>query len=201
MNELEVALKYENEGVFLYEKLANAFDLNLFSEILTLKKTGLNLLNKYKQDEVEFIPQNIEFKGKKEALNLALEYELRSGEIYDLLSDTTDNEELRDLFFRLWATSENEYKKALLNEIQNTQNKQGEIFNFKNLEQMGLNLDTKSINELNEILAKFKDGKASKDDINAFLQNPYFSFLSGVMLGAVGGILIDQILKENKNLE
>lgn len=196
MNELEVALKYENEGVFLYEKLANAFDLNLFSEILTLKKTGLNLLNKYKQDEVEFIPQNIEFKGKKEALNLALEYELRSGEIYDLLSDMTDNEELRDLFFRLWATSENEYQQALRSEISNIESSENG-FDFDNLKNLGINLDKKSINELNEILGKFKNGKASKDDINAFLQNPYFSFIAGAMCGAVGGVLINQILKNS----
>lgn len=200
MKELEVALNYENEGVVLYEKLASSFDLAVFSEILLLKQTGLNLLNKYKEDEVITAPQDVKFNGKKEALNLALDYELRSGEIYDLLSDTTSDEELRDLFFRLWATSNNEYQKALKNEISNLENKENG-FDFDSLKNLGINLDKKSINELNQILGKFKDGKASKDDISAFLENPYFSFISGAMLGAVGGILIKEILKNsNENL-
>ncbi|QKF64646.1 hypothetical protein [Campylobacter corcagiensis] len=200
MKELEVALNYENEGVVLYEKLASSFDLAVFSEILLLKQTGLNLLNKYKKDEVVVTPQDVKFNGKKEALNLALDYELRSGEIYDLLSDTASDEELRDLFFRLWATSNNEYQKALQNEISNLESKENG-FDFDSLKNLGINLDKKSINELNQILGKFKDGKASKDDINAFLENPYFSFISGAMLGAVGGILIKEILKNsNENL-
>lgn len=196
MRELEVALNYENEGVFLYEKLANAFDISVFSEILLLKQTGLNLLNKYKKDEAIFTPQEIEFSGKKEALNLALAYELRSGEIYDLLSDTVDDEALRDLFFRLWATSNNEYQKALKSEISNLESKESG-FDFDSFKNLGINLDKKSINELNQILGKFRDGKASKDDINAFLQNPYFSFIAGAMCGAVGGVLINQILKNS----
>lgn len=201
MNELQTALNYENQGILLYTEIYNNFKYEIFAQILEVKKAGFVLLESFKTDEVleEFKTPNID--SKKDAIYTALSYEEKAEKIYDKLTNSVNDEKLKDLFFRLWATSENEYKKALLNEIQNTQNKQGEIFNFKNLEQMGLNLDTKSINELNEILAKFKDGKASKDDINAFLQNPYFSFLSGVMLGAVGGILIDQILKENKNLE
>lgn len=202
MKELQTALNYENQGILLYTELCDKFECEIFNQILEIKKAGMSLLENAKTDENmdEILPPVIN--SKKEGIYLALSYEEKSSQIYDELTNSVEDGELKDLFFRLWATSENEYKPALLTQLENLDQKsQNDDFNFDSLKQIGLNLDTKSINELNEILIKFKDGKASKKDINKFLQNPYFSFLSGAMLGAVGGILINQILKENENNE
>lgn len=202
MKELQTALNYENQGILLYTELCDKFECEIFKQILEIKKAGMSLLKNAKTDENidEILPPVIN--SKKEGIYLALSYEEKSSQIYDELTNSVEDGELKDLFFRLWATSENEYKPALLTQLENLDQKsQNDDLNFDSLKQIGLNLDTKSINELNEILVKFKDGKASKKDINKFLQNPYFSFLSGAMLGAVGGILINQILKENENNE
>ncbi|MSN95818.1 hypothetical protein F1B92_01180 [Campylobacter sp. FMV-PI01] len=197
MKELQIALNYENEGILLYSELFNKFGCEIFNQILEIKKSGLNLLQNFKTDESldEIAPQNLI--SLKDGIILALTYENKASFIYDDITNSVTDNALRDIFFRLWATSENEYKKALNLELSKCEDvlKQ-DFFGIENLKQFGLNLDVNSIKELSKILKKLKNGKASQNEIQSFLNHPYFSFLLGAGVGALGGIFINEILKE-----
>ena len=72
--------------------------------------------------------------------------------------------------------------------------------NFK--EDKHINKDTNAFNyarEFSEALEKLKDGKMTANEALNLLQNPNISFIGGAFIGALGGVLLNQLLDKNNN--
>ena len=205
--ELYDAIIHEEQGIKMYEKFALKFNEPVFTEILNVKKTGsdflksANLQNGKNNDflkEISFENLN-NINDKNDAIFKALSYEIESENMYAELASNEDNEALKDLYFRIWATSTNEYKKALQNLLNLETFKDGEQ-NFK--EDKHINKDTNAFNyarELSEALEKLKNGKMSANEALSLLQNPNISFVGGALIGALGGVLLNQLLDKNNS--
>ena len=205
--ELNDAIIHEEEGIKMYEEFALKFNEPVFTEILNVKKTGseflksANLQNGKNNDflkEINFENLN-NINDKNDAIFKALSYEIESENLYAELASNEDNEALKDLYFRIWATSTNEYKKALQNLLNLETFKDGEQ-NFK--EDKHINKDTNAFNytkELSEALEKLKNGKMTANEALNLLQNPNISFIGGALIGALGGVLVNQLLDKNNN--
>lgn len=205
--ELNDAIIHEEQGIKMYEEFALKFNEPVFIEILNVKKTGSDFLksanlqngkNNVFLKEISFENLN-NINDKNDAIFKALSYEIESENLYAELASNEDNESLKDLYFRIWATSTNEYKKALQNLLNLETFKDGEQ-NFK--EDKHINKDTNAFNytkELSEALEKLKNGKMTANEALNLLQNPNISFIGGALIGALGGVLLNQLLDKNNN--
>ena len=205
--ELNDAIIHEEQGIKMYEEFALKFNEPVFTEILNVKKTGseflksANLQNGKNKDflkEISFENLN-NINDKNDAIFKALSYEIESENLYNELASNEDNEALKDLYFRIWATSTNEYKKALQN-LLNLETFKDDEQNFK--EDKHINKDTNAFNytkELSEALEKLKNGKMTANEALNLLQNPNISFIGGALIGALGGVLVNQLLDKNNN--
>ena len=117
LNELlNASYTSEKNALSLYENLASFGDV--FNEIANIRKNAIILIEKFAsahdyelacENEAIFLPA----KNKEDALIQALNYELELNKMYEKFCESLDDEELKDLFFRLWATSNNEYVTSL----------------------------------------------------------------------------------------
>ena len=117
LNELlNASYTSEKNALSLYEILASFGDV--FNEITNIRKNAIILIEKFAsahdyelacENEAIFLPA----KNKEDALIQALNYELELNKMYEKFCESLDDEELKDLFFRLWATSNNEYVASL----------------------------------------------------------------------------------------
>ena len=202
MCDLELAYNKEKAALSLYEKLSS--ENPIFTAICEIRKKGCELLQNYADIK------NIELKSKKANISVpkslqaqlicALNNEMQICEFYEELCQKCDDEVLKDLFFRLWATSNNEYIKALNIQLQSIINEQSTSANKaqtsikENSEQNSLNalfssLDISKDKGLNDFIDKIKNlsqNKISQDDLKQIIQNPHFAFLAGT---AAGGLL------------
>ncbi|NLK67450.1 MAG: hypothetical protein GX282_08260 [Campylobacteraceae bacterium] len=206
------AVSYEEEGIAMYSDFASKFENPVFGQILAIKGAGLNLLKNAKDVEFEAKKEGFDFsniKDEKDAIFTALSYEIRGEKLYSELAANEENEGLKDLYFRIWATSVNEYKEALKgslegaktdkesHEDESSESKQSQNYKYDkhlNPNDMGLN----QLKSLKDSFDKFSSGTATVDDVNSILQNPSFSFVSGALVGALGGVFINQILKKGE---
>ncbi|QKF86528.1 hypothetical protein CBLAS_1361 [Campylobacter blaseri] len=188
----------------MYEGFYEKFQNPLFLQILNVKKTGLEIINPLKQEELtnNIYKKFSNIQDEKNAIFTAIAYEIESENLYDDLTNTIEDEQAKDVFFRLWATSSNEYRPALENELNKKKEEKKDDDEKKHINpnNMGFTFDSKSFNEISEVFNKFSTGSATKEDIEKILNNPNISFFTGAVVGALGGILINQIL-ENKNIE
>ncbi|TWO19804.1 hypothetical protein YZ82_06880 [Campylobacter hyointestinalis] len=185
-----LAYNYENKGLLIYSNFKD--DNDIFAQILAIKKSGIILLESlasiknYKlqnYDHQVITPSNLDDK-----LIVCLNYELELNEFYKNSVEDLDDD-VKDLFFRLWATSNNEYIPAL----------KQQLFN-KN----SANKNKHSTNGIQEFLDKanlIASGKASKDDLQNLLKNPNFSFFGGIAAGSLVGLMINEIINKGKKDE
>ncbi|RAZ48757.1 hypothetical protein [Campylobacter hyointestinalis] len=185
-----LAYNYENKGLLIYSNFKD--DNDIFAQILAIKKSGIILLESlasiknYKlqnYDHQVITPSNLDDK-----LIVCLNYELELNEFYKNSVEDLDDD-VKDLFFRLWATSNNEYIPAL----------KQQLFN-KN----SANKNEHSTNGIQEFLDKanlIASGKASKDDLQNLLKNPNFSFFGGIAAGSLVGLMINEIINKGKKDE
>lgn len=169
-----LAYNYEKFGLNLYSK----FDQNdVFKSICDIRSKGIELISQLATN------YNYKLKRKKISLNLdfpdqidqAIYFEEQINLFYQNATDFVDLE-TRDLFFRLWATSNNEYLKTL-NLIKNPSNLQNMSSDFQDFIKFAKNL---------------QNNKFDKDSINKIINSQEFSLFSGI---AVGG-LISAAIKE-----
>ncbi|RAZ50358.1 hypothetical protein [Campylobacter hyointestinalis] len=185
-----LAYNYENKGLLIYSNFKD--DNDIFAQILAIKKSGIILLESlasiknYKLQNYDhhiITPSNLDDK-----LIVCLNYELELNEFYKNSVEDLDDD-VKDLFFRLWATSNNEYIPAL----------KQQLFN-KN----SANKNKHSTNGIQEFLDKanlIASGKASKDDLQNLLKNPNFSFFGGIAAGSLVGLMINEIINKGKKDE
>ncbi|WP_295147236.1 ferritin-like domain-containing protein [uncultured Campylobacter sp.] len=213
---LNAAFISEKSAEILYENLSDLGEI--FAEILSVRKNGLTLIKTYAKaknlglsnEQIQnafLMPDSLQ-----DALICALNLEIQLNKMYENFTQNLDDEELKDLFFRLWATSNNEYvvalKKALKAELQSdapkakaqeTQNF-SQILNAQGYENLLLKYQ-EDFNQIKEGLQNVVSGKASGAELAKILNNPNFSFFSGLALGALGMTAASKNLRKDETDE
>ena len=215
LNELlNASYTSEKNTLSLYENLASFGDV--FNEIANIRKNAIILIEKFAsthdyelacENEAIFLPA----KNKEDALIQALNYELELNKMYEKFCESLDDEELKDLFFRLWATSNNEYVASLKQRLKEIYSG-CEIKNELNLNEISQNFEQNGItnilenyqNDFNEItksLQNIASGKADKSELAKITNNPNFSFFSGLALGALGISVVSKNFNKDEENE
>lgn len=215
LNELlNASYTSEKNALSLYENLALFGDV--FNEIANIRKNAIILIEKFAsthdyelacENEAIFLPA----KNKEDALIQALNYELELNKMYEKFCESLDDEELKDLFFRLWATSNNEYVASLKQRLKEIYSG-CEIKNELNLNEISQNFEQNGItniletyqNDFNEItksLQNIASGKADKSELAKITNNPNFSFFSGLALGALGISVVSKNFNKDEENE
>lgn len=215
LNELlNASYTSEKNALSLYENLALFGDV--FNEIANIRKNAIILIEKFAsihdyelacENEAIFLPA----KNKEDALIQALNYELELNKMYEKFCESLDDEELKDLFFRLWATSNNEYITSLKQRLKEIYSG-CEIKNELNLNEISQNFEQNGItnilenyqNDFNEItksLQNIASGKADKSELAKITNNPNFSFFSGLALGALGISVVSKNFNKDEENE
>lgn len=215
LNELlNASYTSEKNALRLYEGLASFGEV--FDQIASVRKNAIILIEKFASaHEYELVCENeaifLPAKNKEDALIEALNYENELNKMYEKLCESLDDEELKDLFFRLWATSNNEYIASLkhcLKEIYSGCEAKNEL----NLNEISQNFEQNGItnilesyqNDFNEItksLQNIASGKADKSELAKITNNPNFSFFSGLALGALGISVVSKNLNKDEEDE
>ena len=202
---LNLAYALESQGIAFYENFSDKDEI--FSQILTIKNSGLTLLKDYAQNNNLALGDGIDLEIVKpedpeDALIKAINYELELNVFYERASDSVEDDILRDICFRLWATSHNEYVPALktrLKQIWATAKNETEE---KNTEEKNLNVfDADAINQMSETIDKFASGKATNEDLAALLKSPNASFLGGLALGGLAAMILNKTNENQTNKE
>ena len=215
LNELlNASYTSEKNALSLYENLASFGDI--FNDIANIRKNAIILIEKFAsthdyelacENEAIFLPA----KNKEDALIQALNYELELNKMYEKFCESLDDEELKDLFFRLWATSNNEYITSLKQRLKEIYSG-CEIKNELNLNEISQNFEQNGItnilenyqNDFNEItksLQNIASGKADKSELAKITNNPNFSFFSGLALGALGISVVSKNFNKDEENE
>ena len=215
LNELlNASYMSEKNALRLYESLASFGEV--FDQIASVRKNAIILIEKFANaHEYELVCENeaifLPAKNKEDALIEALNYENELNKMYEKFCESLYDEELKDLFFRLWATSNNEYIASLkhcLKEIYSGAGAKNEL----NLNEISQNFEQNGItnilesyqNDFNEItksLQNIASGKADKSELAKITNNPNFSFFSGLALGALGISVVSKNLNKDEEDE
>ncbi|AQW83398.1 hypothetical protein [Campylobacter pinnipediorum] len=206
-DELSIAYVAEKSAYKIYEKVSEYCEV--FVQIKSIRENGLKLLSdfaklnkinlQYDDIDIAFIPENLE-----DILIFVINYENSLCKTYESLTDNTNDEHLKDVFFRLWATCSNEYiptlKELLKHQISNksTKDLSDEVLNSDNLQNMFGNYQ-QEFSQISSQLENILSDKADKKDIMKILNSPNFSFLSGAALGVLGASFIAKNIQEDEN--
>lgn len=197
---LNLAYALESQGIAFYENFSDKDEI--FSQILTIKNSGLTLLKDYAQNNNLALGDGIDLEIVKpedpeDALIKAINYELELNAFYERASDSVEDDILKDICFRLWATSHNEYVPAL-----KTRLKQIWATEKNETEEKNLNVfDADAINQMSETIDKFASGKATNEDLAALLKSPNASFLGGLALGGLAAMILNKTNENQTNKE
>lgn len=197
---LNLAYALESQGIAFYGNFSDKDEI--FSQILTIKNSGLTLLKDYAQNNNLALGDGIDLEIVKpedpeDALIKAINYELELNAFYERASDSVEDDILRDICFRLWATSHNEYVPAL-----KTRLKQIWATEKNETEEKNLNVfDADAINQMSETIDKFASGKATNEDLAALLKSPNASFLGGLALGGLAAMILNKTNENQTNKE
>lgn len=184
----------ERSGCEIYDNLASFGEV--FGAINEIRKGGVGLLENYAklknlEPDQTLLPQVFCAKNLQDGLIFAINYENTLCVSYEKICENLEDEGLRDLIFRLWATSNNEYIPALKSCLKDSFT--SEQTALQPSEQDGQNLISSYQDEFAKIssdLEKIASGKASKEDVLKIINNKNFSFFSGLGVGALAGSLL-----------
>ena len=208
---------FELRGIKLYENLKDKDPI--FAQILAIKSNGLALLNVNEADKnLECYFDSSNSQSVENSLIKALNYEIELNAFYETATDSITDENFKDICFRLWATSHNEYIPALKMKLYEELNG-SKALNFndadyeshddcdedkykkeeKKNQNLGFIFDQKAFGEMSEKIERIASGRGSREDMISLLNNPNFSFFSGLALGGMAGVLLNKMInKEDK---
>ncbi|MCR4941811.1 MAG: ferritin-like domain-containing protein [Campylobacter sp.] len=210
---LSLAYINEKSGEKLYDELKK-FGV-VFEQIAQIRNKALSLLEnfatakkiKFDENLLANIPPTQNADNVFEAIIVALNYEIALNKNYDLFCQNCDDEELKDVFFRLWATSNNEYIVSLkeLLRLEFTQNNsqnndKNSTQNFMNYENL-LNNYQQNFNEMSQKLSDILSGKSNPAELNTLLANPNFPFFGGLAIGALASSVLGKNLQDSEDDE
>lgn len=218
---VNAAYIFELRGIKLYENLKDKDPI--FAQILAIKNSGLMLLSGYESNEaVECYFDGLNNQSLENCLIKALNYEIELNAFYETLTDKVEDENLRDICFRLWATSYNEYVAALkirlYEELGATRQTNFAGYDYKkdddcdddhkeykedrSKNNFGFNgFNQNAFTEMSKRVERIASGRGSQEDIVELLNNPNFSFFSGLAVGGMAGILINKMINKEDEKE
>ncbi|MBX7491417.1 hypothetical protein [Helicobacter turcicus] len=135
------------------------------------------------------LPNSIE-----EVLQTALIQENANITLYNDLTANEQDAEVLDVFYRLQATSFNNHIPALHTLMQQNAREQENALNVMDM----LNNSKELLNQTGEMVAKLKDGNLTQDQLESFLGKLNYSLMGGVIAGAFGVIIFNELLNQNK---
>ena len=197
----------ESRGIKFYENVCKKDEI--FDQILAVRQSGLELLRPYADpaDSQAFCALACE--DLDDCFIKALNYELELNAFYENLTDNLSDENFKDVCFRLWATSNNEYIPALKAKLaqilaarfQSAGNasQEGQAQTAQSQSENILNtFDSSSFNQISQTLERISSGQGGKDDVVALLNNPNVSFFGGLALGGLASMMLSKNLDKDK---
>ena len=194
----------ESQGVKFYESVKEKDEI--FAQILAVRQSGLEPYADQADPQVFYA---LACEDIDACFIKALNYELELNAFYENLTDGLGDENFKDVCFRLWATSNNEYipaLKAKLAQILATQfqgadnaSQEEQAQTAQNQSENLLNaFDSSSFNQISQTLERISSGQGSKADVVALLNNPNFSFFGGLALGGLASMMLSKNLDKNE---
>ncbi|MCI5969365.1 hypothetical protein [Helicobacter sp.] len=132
--------------------------------------------------------------NKVEALQTALMYENANIALYNNLITNEQDLDVLDVFYRLQAASFNNHIPALQNAL--SQYAQDNAMNMMDI----LNNGKELLNETGEMVTRLKEGNLTQEQLEGFLGKLNYSLMGGVIAGAFGVIIFNELLNQ-KNKE
>lgn len=202
---LLLALDDEYKAYSFYTA-ALPFGLN-FANLQSAEAAHIEALQRHLQNLGVTIPEN-PYLGQihlpinlQEILSVALANENANVELYNrLIANESDNNVL-DTFYRLQAASFNHHIPALqyaLSQVNTSQTNGGDsIQNLQNALK-SLNNGKELLNKTGEMITKMQNGSLSQMELEGFLNQLNYSFIGGLIVGALGSCLLNEFLSQNK---
>lgn len=197
---LRIAIYNELVAYEIYTKVMQQFGaVQPFVNITEAEKrhyaTLLALLEKYQvalplndYSSNNQIPKTLE-----ECCELGVASEIKNIAMYDnLLLYTINYPDIEDVLYQLQAASYNNHLLAFRQAVQNSYTQKQASIPNKAHEQF---------NELNALTSKITSGNISQEEVMKLLENTNFSFIGGAILGALGGAVINEMIKKNTQEE
>ncbi|CZE48547.1 hypothetical protein [Campylobacter geochelonis] len=195
---LQAAIKDEQIAFATYANIVQKFgDIKPFSAIMQTQLKFIQelsyMIKKQGEEPQEADISDIEeAKSIEEAYEIALVIERKTIRFYEKMISNVQNEEIKDLFYRLQASSYNDNLPAFRKKLE----KKDEIKS----ENQELNLG-KNGEEFGQILQKLINKDIKPNDFLSFLNSSNLSLLGGVLVGGVAASVISQIIDDkNKDL-
>ena len=200
----------ESQGIKFYENVCKKDEI--FDQILAVRQSGLELLKSYADPADPQVFCALACEDLDACFIKALNYELELNAFYENLTDSINDENFKDICFRLWATSNNEYipaLKAKLAQILATQFQGADNASQEEQAQTAQNpsdnilnaFDSDGFKQISQTLERISSGQGSKEDAIALLNNPNFSFFGGLALGGLASMMLSKNLDKNKDKE
>ncbi|WP_299549255.1 hypothetical protein [uncultured Helicobacter sp.] len=129
---------------------------------------------------------------REEVLQVALEQENANIALYNTLIAKEQDSEILDVFYRLQAASFNHHIPALQQALAYHHNTDtSNIMDF-------LNHSKDLLGETSEMVTRLQEGSLSKEQLEGFLGKLNYSLMGGVIAGAFGVIIFNELLNQNK---
>lgn len=168
----------------IFTNLQNAENAHINALTFQLQKLNLPIPNNPYLNTIA-LPSNA-----IEALQIALEQENANIALYNDLIAKEQNLEILDVFYRLQAASFNHHIPALQQALASSKN-------TGNLMDM-LNNGRELLDETGEMIEKLKEGTLNQEQLEDFLSRLNYSLVGGVIVGAFGVIICNELLNQNK---
>lgn len=201
---LRIAAYDEYHAYETYKKVIEKFgDVNPFANIIVAEQNHINamlaFLTKYNvEPPINDWAEKIEIPNNFiECCEMGVVAELDNIKMYDNLLLHTQEEDIKDLFFRLQAATYNNHLPAFRSSVLTH-------YNNENTSSMGLqNTDEiiKKMDEFKNLATKIAAGEVDQAEIMKLLGNTNISLVSGMLLGALGASLATNMLDKDKEGE
>lgn len=168
----------------IFVNLQNAEIAHINALVSHLQKLNISIPNNPYLNTIT-LPSDV-----AEVLQIALEQENANIALYNDLITKEQDLEILDVFYRLQAASFNHHIPALQQALANSKK-------TENLMDM-LNHSKDLLGETGAMVEKLREGTLSQEQLESFLGKLNYSLMGGVIAGAFGVIIFNELLNQNK---
>lgn len=200
---LRIAVYDEFHAYEAYLKIIEKFgNQQPFNNILEAEKQHysmlIDLMEKYQIEipindwaEKIVVPNTFQ-----EACELGVASEIENIRMYDNLVSFTTQEDVKDVLYRLQAASYNNHLPAFRESINNIYNQNNNLLTNLNQEEiMG------KVSEFQDVATKFANGEIDQNALMNILQKSNFSFIGGLLLGALGSYGVSKVMNKDNEIQ
>lgn len=188
---------------YCFYTLASPLD-EMFVHLQSAELSHINALKFHLQKLNVAIPENPYANtltlpaSLEEVIQTAIMRENENVALYNTLLANEQNPEIIDTFYRLQAASFNQHIPALQNALIRVQNPIAQ--NPKNMQNTMeiLNNGKDVLKETGAMIAQLKEGTLKQEQLESFLGRLNYSFIGGVIIGALGVAVFNEFLNQNK---